>query len=678
VVVVMDVPEGQADRAALALKKKNEGNAAFKERRYHKAIQLYAESLRMESNHLVFGNRAQSFIHLHQYELALRDLNEAMRINSTFAKNINRRARVLSHLGMTSEAILDYAAYLKLAPTDKEAYAEARALLEKKTALSVDMKQWNSGEEFEEDEMVEIPIGGLEQPEVDPTDTVVTPTVSSDVLLAVTTEAPPADAVPTAAVLEWIDEEEPVEEEMDEDAAAPPDTVEKKEKPVEEPTVPIVERVSEVTESSKTDIYEATVVEGAPVSNDDDANVEDTVSPMDDTVDEDEDRPTVKDTVPEELGDSDTTLVMETTPEDTVAVETVSPSEDTVAPLADTVLPTSPSMSTRSCTTTTRTSDETYASAIEPGSRTSNETYAIANDGAWVEEKDESFSSFSDSDDSSEESDGSSAALSTTPEDTEDEEEDAAPRKMTGGESQVSNFESSSTASVIAEITVDKKKEEEVNVVEKKKEEDVVILTKEEGEAIVAAWNEEKENIVLKKIEDEATVLKKEEKEVTVLEKEGQEAIVVMEKDQGLTVVEKSKKEKTGKREIKVVEPSIEIPPPAKNFSDFCDHFFLLKHNSKAFGKYFLSLSPSSLQSLFSNLLDVEHLKAIVDGLTEAANHEVADLSLISSSLFFVSLLDRFDLLVLFMNDDDKKKVFALIDLLPATAETKQIRDNFE
>ncbi|GMR49620.1 hypothetical protein PMAYCL1PPCAC_19815, partial [Pristionchus mayeri] len=620
------------------------GNAAFKERRYHKAIQLYTESLRMEPNHLVFGNRAQSFIHLHQYELALRDLNEAMRINSTFAKNVNRRARVLSHLGMTSEAILDYAAYLKLAPTDKEAYAESRALLEKVYASSVDVKQWNIGEEFEEDKMVEIPIDGLEQPEVDPTDTAVPPTVSSDVLIAGTTEAPPANAVPTAAALEWIDEEEPVGEEMDDDAVAPP-----------EPTVPFVDTVSEVTESSEMDADVVTVVEGAPISNDEEANVEDTVSPMDDTVDEDEDRPTVKDTVPEDavLEDSDTTLVMETTIDDTVVVETVSPSEDTVAPLADTVLPTSPSMSTRSCTTTTRTSDETYASAIEPGSRTSDETYATANEirivdreRTWDELKDESFSSIS-----------------------------------------VSNSESSSTASVIAETTVEKKKEEEVTVVERKKEEDVVILTKEEEEAIVAAWEEEKENIVpkkegddstvVKKEENEATVLKREEKEATVLEKKEEEAAVIMEKDQEVTVLE-SKKEKHGKREIKVAEPSIEISPPAKNFSDFCSHFMHLKYNSKAFGKYFLSLPPSSLPSIFSNLLDVEHLKAIVDGLTEAANDEVADLSLISSSLFIVSLLPRFDLLILFMNDDDKKKAFALIDLLPATAETKQIRDNFE
>ncbi|GMR49609.1 hypothetical protein PMAYCL1PPCAC_19804, partial [Pristionchus mayeri] len=636
---VMAAPEGQVDRAAIALKKKDLGNAAFKERRYHKAIQLYTESLRMEPNHLVFGNRAQSFIHLHQYELALRDLNEAMRINSTFAKNINRRAKVLSQLGMTSEAIKDSAAVLRLAPKDKAAHAEAMTLNGKENARIVDVKQWNSGEEFEEDEMIEIPITSLEQP----TDSSATPpTVSSEESISETTMPPLTDALPADAVVDTVAPAAPSSE----------DTVEKKEEPVEEPTVPAVDTVSEVL-SSETDTDLVTVLEGAPALNDDE--VEDTVAPVEDTVEqkkeeEDEARLTEKDTAPE---DADATLEDETALEDTVAVETVSPSEDTVAPLAATVLPTSPSMSTRSCTTTTKTSDETYSSALEPGSRTSNETYAKANEpertssnASWDEMKDASFSSISDIGSSVASADNYTTSP-TTPKETEDEEEEETQRNVTAeGSDQVSIAESSSTASVIAETTLEQKKEEEVAIVEKK--------------------------------EEEATVLKKEEKEATVLEKKDEQATVAMNKDQEVTVVEKPKKEKKGKREVKVAEPSVENPPPARNFSDFCSHFSHLKHNSKAFGKYFLSMSPSSLPSIFSNLLDVEHLKAIVDGLTETANDEVADLSLISSSLFIVSLLPRFDLLVLFMNDDDKKKAFALIDLLPATAETKQIRDHFE
>ncbi|GMS83441.1 hypothetical protein PENTCL1PPCAC_5616, partial [Pristionchus entomophagus] len=126
-----------------------------------------------------------------------------------------------------------------------------------------------------------------------------------------------------------------------------------------------------------------------------------------------------------------------------------------------------------------------------------------------------------------------------------------------------------------------------------------------------------------------------------------------------------------------VVTVPIVIPPPATNYFDFCTHFDQLKRDPEAFGKYFLTLNPSSIYHIFSNLIEVDHVRAIVEGLTCETNKDMADLSLISSLLHSVSLLPRFDLVVLFMNDEERAKALSLIDFLPSSATTVEIRQYF-
>ncbi|GMS96672.1 hypothetical protein PENTCL1PPCAC_18847, partial [Pristionchus entomophagus] len=539
----MTDPEGIA---ATALRLKDEGNVAYKENKYHKAIKLYTESLKLEKSHIVYGNRAQSYMNIEQFELALRDLNEAVVMNPKFTKNTNRRSKVLAHLGMYADARLDNETSLRYSPKDKSALAEALGLKGKENARYMAVKQWNSGEEFEEDEMISIPIADLDLASPIPT-TVPQPVIEDTV-------SPPTDTVPAADV----------DTTAEEDAVAPAELA------------PVEDTVS-TEEKKEEEIVEATASEEVIV------------------------------------------------PSETVVVAPTS---------VTTVRPTSPTKSTAS-TTVSPSDDATFVSAPEPD--------RTASRASWMDVKDESFSSISDLHSSiGGKSEDGYTTSPTSPNDTVDDEENEDKRGDEEGARKDSSSDSSSTSTVPSEAEVTN---EESTVVE----EDTVVDKKEDT---VSEKNEEEEEV--------ATVFKKNE-EPTVFENKSEptEVIVVEEK------------------EDTVVTTPIVIPPPATKYLDFVDHFDRLKHHPEAFGKYFLTIDPSSLFPIFSNLIQLDHVTAIIDGLTSTANQDMADLALISSVLHSVSLLPRFDLVVLFMKDADRAKAISLIDLLPSTAKTAQIRQNF-
>ncbi|CAJ0601194.1 unnamed protein product [Cylicocyclus nassatus] len=102
--------------SAEALKLKEEGNTCFREKRYHKAIELYTQSLQLEQSATVLANRAQSYLNLEEWAKALMDCNRALELDSKMGKVLYRRAHALEKVGLKASARKDLERCLKVAP----------------------------------------------------------------------------------------------------------------------------------------------------------------------------------------------------------------------------------------------------------------------------------------------------------------------------------------------------------------------------------------------------------------------------------------------------------------------------------------------------------------------------------------------------------------------------------
>lgn len=103
---------------------KEEGNAAFKAKDYQKAIDLYAQALEVDPknkdmNSKILNNRAQAYISLKDYDNAISDCNEALRLDPSFIKAQKIRAKAHGASGNWEEAIKDYKSVAESNPTEK-------------------------------------------------------------------------------------------------------------------------------------------------------------------------------------------------------------------------------------------------------------------------------------------------------------------------------------------------------------------------------------------------------------------------------------------------------------------------------------------------------------------------------------------------------------------------------
>ncbi len=72
----------------LALKKKDEGNEAFKQKDYAKAIGCYTDAIQLtdENAHLYYSNRSAAFVEMKEFDLALRDAQKCIDLEPTWPK----------------------------------------------------------------------------------------------------------------------------------------------------------------------------------------------------------------------------------------------------------------------------------------------------------------------------------------------------------------------------------------------------------------------------------------------------------------------------------------------------------------------------------------------------------------------------------------------------------------
>ncbi|KAJ4490622.1 ADP/ATP carrier receptor, partial [Lentinula aciculospora] len=102
------------ERSRIAGLFKAKGNAAYKARDYAAAAKLYSSAIESSptAEPVFYSNRAACYMNMvpPQYELVVQDCNEAIKLDSSYVKALNRRAMAFEALEQYSEALRDYTA----------------------------------------------------------------------------------------------------------------------------------------------------------------------------------------------------------------------------------------------------------------------------------------------------------------------------------------------------------------------------------------------------------------------------------------------------------------------------------------------------------------------------------------------------------------------------------------
>ncbi|KAJ5435867.1 Tetratricopeptide-like helical [Penicillium cf. griseofulvum] len=110
---------------------KEEGNNAFKAKDYRGAIDLWAQALEVDPsnkdmNAKILGNRAQAYINLKEYDSAIQDCTEALRLDPGYLKAMKCRAKAHGKAGNWEEAIRDYKSVAESNPGESGIAEEIR------------------------------------------------------------------------------------------------------------------------------------------------------------------------------------------------------------------------------------------------------------------------------------------------------------------------------------------------------------------------------------------------------------------------------------------------------------------------------------------------------------------------------------------------------------------------
>lgn len=132
VVMGMDVVDRShqdlAEREAEALRLKDLGNAQLLKGHYLEAIGHYTDALEYSpSNAIILSNRAQAYIKVENYGLAMADASAALESEPSYAKAYYRRGSAQFALGHLKDARKDFRQVCKLQPKSKDSRAKLQA-----------------------------------------------------------------------------------------------------------------------------------------------------------------------------------------------------------------------------------------------------------------------------------------------------------------------------------------------------------------------------------------------------------------------------------------------------------------------------------------------------------------------------------------------------------------------
>ncbi|KAL9557253.1 hypothetical protein MBANPS3_001484 [Mucor bainieri] len=95
-------------RLTAATSLKTKGNQAFAEKKYQQAIQLYSQAIRFLADPIFYSNRAACYANMGQIDRVIADCSEALRLNPTYIKALQRRAIGYERLGDAENALCDF------------------------------------------------------------------------------------------------------------------------------------------------------------------------------------------------------------------------------------------------------------------------------------------------------------------------------------------------------------------------------------------------------------------------------------------------------------------------------------------------------------------------------------------------------------------------------------------
>uniref|UniRef100_A0A8C8B3X5 TOM34 protein n=1 Tax=Otus sunia TaxID=257818 RepID=A0A8C8B3X5_9STRI len=100
---------------------KEEGNELVKKGNHKKAVEKYSESLKLNQECATYTNRALCYLALKQYQEAVQDCSEALRLDPKNVKALYRRAQALKELKDYKSSIADIKSLLKTEPKNTAA-----------------------------------------------------------------------------------------------------------------------------------------------------------------------------------------------------------------------------------------------------------------------------------------------------------------------------------------------------------------------------------------------------------------------------------------------------------------------------------------------------------------------------------------------------------------------------
>ena len=110
------------------------GNKAYGSKDYNKAIELYGKAILCKPDPVYYSNRAACYNVLSDWDKVVEDTSAAIAMDAEYVKALNRRAHAYEHLGMYSEALLDYTASCIIDGFKNEQSAQSVERLLKKVA----------------------------------------------------------------------------------------------------------------------------------------------------------------------------------------------------------------------------------------------------------------------------------------------------------------------------------------------------------------------------------------------------------------------------------------------------------------------------------------------------------------------------------------------------------------
>jgi tetratricopeptide (TPR) repeat protein len=81
----------------------NLGNESFQNKNFEKARDLYTQALELEKNHVYYSNRSAANFELGEFEESLKDAEDAIKVNSSYAK-VDIPSNVFIVIGLCSES----------------------------------------------------------------------------------------------------------------------------------------------------------------------------------------------------------------------------------------------------------------------------------------------------------------------------------------------------------------------------------------------------------------------------------------------------------------------------------------------------------------------------------------------------------------------------------------------